>query len=108
MTAILIGDLPAAHRHTDAAARLAEEIRLPFLRFGAAYVRANLGMIAGHPDTAEALAERALELGQAAGMPDAFRIYGAQLFWVRYDQGRLDGTPRPSQPGRRGARRRRP
>ena len=90
VTAILIGDLPAAHRHADATAKLAEEIRLPFLRWVAAYVRANLGTIAGHPDTAEALAERGLELSQAAGMPDAFRISGAQLLWIRYDQGRLE------------------
>ncbi len=43
VTAVLIGDLSAAHRHVDAAARLAEEIRLPFLRFGAAYAAGEPG-----------------------------------------------------------------
>jgi tetratricopeptide (TPR) repeat protein len=36
------------------------------------------------------MAREALELGQTFGIPESLRIYRSQLFWIRYDQGRLD------------------
>ena len=46
-------------------------------------------MVGGSIDEAEALAQRAAELGVAAGQPDALTIYGAKLVLIRYQQGRL-------------------
>ena len=41
-------------------------------------------------DEAEARNQEAFTIGQAAGVDDAFQIYSATLWWIRYDQGRLD------------------
>src|SRR5439155_20676273 len=45
--------------------------------------------MAGRFDEAEALAHEAFELGSAAGLADAARHLWSQLFWIRYDQGRM-------------------
>jgi DNA-binding SARP family transcriptional activator/tetratricopeptide (TPR) repeat protein len=90
VTGVIVGDLPAARRQVDAALRLAEELGQPFMRWTAMFANANLSLIAGRLSEAEALAQAAFDVAQAAGLPDAFRNYGGQLFWIRYEQGRLE------------------
>jgi tetratricopeptide (TPR) repeat protein len=45
-------------------------------------------LIVGDPDGAEALATASLQLGNETGQPDAFALYGALLFYIRWHQGR--------------------
>jgi class 3 adenylate cyclase len=47
-------------------------------------------LIQGDLEAAERFAIQAFEAGTASGQPDAFTIFGGQLFRVRYDQGRTD------------------
>lgn len=48
------------------------------------------------------MAEDAFQVAHAAGLPDAFRNFGAQLFWIRYEQGRLEElVPLLDRPARR-------
>ena len=56
----------------------------------AAYNLAAWTQPRGHMNAAGELAERAFELGQQAGEPDALLIYGAQLANVRIYEGRGD------------------
>ncbi len=69
---------------------LADELGQPTLRWLVTFQRARLAAVHGDFDRAEQLATEALELGQAAGQPDAFAAYAAQLFMIRTFQGRLD------------------
>src|SRR5439155_4859972 len=40
-------------------------------------------------EVGEALAHEAFELGSAAGVPGTPWVLRSQLFWIRYDQGRM-------------------
>ncbi len=77
----------------------ADQLGQPILNWIAAYNQAGWAHPRGHVAQAEQLIERALQLGQQAGEPDAVLIYGAQLSAVRVYQGRgrevvatLEGT----------------
>jgi class 3 adenylate cyclase/tetratricopeptide (TPR) repeat protein len=90
MTTVLIGDLGAAEQLIARSTAIADGLGQPFFRWIATFGRAHLGRILGRLEEAEATAWESLELGRAAGAPDAFGMFGIQLFWIRYDQGRLD------------------
>jgi tetratricopeptide (TPR) repeat protein len=47
-------------------------------------------MLAGRLRDAEAAAGATFEIGQAAGISDAWMVVGSQRLWIRYEQGRLD------------------
>jgi len=66
----------------------AEELREPISRWVAAYNVAGWALLHERLPTAAHLVERAFELGQKAGEPDAVFIYGAQLASLRTYQGR--------------------
>jgi tetratricopeptide (TPR) repeat protein len=51
-----------------------------------------LEFLHGDLAAAERLAEQAFQLGQEAGQPDAVLIYGAQVSFIRGQQGRVDET----------------
>jgi class 3 adenylate cyclase/tetratricopeptide (TPR) repeat protein len=90
LTTVLIGDVAAAEERIDRSAAIADELGQPFFRWIATFGRSHLSRILGRLEDAERMAWEALELGRAAGAPDAFGMFGIQLFWIRYDQGRLD------------------
>ena len=71
------------------AVRLAEELRLPVLRWLVTVLRGTRAILAGDVGDAEKLAAEALELSQATDQPDASTWFGVQLYMVRYEQGRL-------------------
>jgi tetratricopeptide (TPR) repeat protein len=91
MTACLVGD-PGAESLIAASTRVADDVGQPFMQWIATFGQSHLGRILGRLEEAEALAWKSLELARAAGAPDSFRMFGIQLFWIRYDQGRLEET----------------
>ncbi len=92
MTAVMAGDLDVAEALIASSTRMADDVREPFLRFIATAGRSHLSRIQGRLEESEALAYEAFALNQASGQPDAFSFFGIQLFWLRYDQGRLGET----------------
>jgi tetratricopeptide (TPR) repeat protein len=81
--------LEGYHRWLDSSRELADELRQPLLRWPVAFLDAGRYRMAGRLDEAEARNHEAFSIGQAAGVDDAFSIYYATLWWIRYDQGRL-------------------
>jgi class 3 adenylate cyclase/tetratricopeptide (TPR) repeat protein len=91
LTHLAIGDGSGFVRDIDEAVRSADELGQPSLRWLAGYIQSDAYRMAGRLDEAEARGREAFAIGEAAGMPDARLIFfGVNLFWVRYDQGRLD------------------
>jgi len=68
--------------------RLAGELRQPFYKWYARLGRAMLAILRGVPD-AEAETFAAFELGTAGGQADAANAFGAQVYVLRSNQGRL-------------------
>jgi len=68
--------------------RLAGRLRQPFYIWVASMGRTMLAVMRGTPD-AEAQVFAAFELGTAGGQPDALAGFGAQMFPLRQNQGRL-------------------
>jgi class 3 adenylate cyclase/DNA-binding winged helix-turn-helix (wHTH) protein len=69
---------------------LAAELRRPGLVWLVKVHLAGVALFAGRLTEAESLAREAFALGGAAGEPDAFTWFGAQLAMIRRDQARLD------------------
>jgi class 3 adenylate cyclase/tetratricopeptide (TPR) repeat protein len=90
LTDLALGDMAGYHGGLDSCSRLAEELGQPTLRWAVAIIQPPGYEMAGRLEDAEERSRRALEIGQAAGIDDAFRVYATNLFWIRYDQGRLD------------------
>ncbi len=89
MRAIHVGDFAGAEAALATAADLADELRLPILRWLVTIVRANCVTMAGALDDAEKIVQEAFELSQATDQPDALSWYGVQLYMLRYQQARL-------------------
>jgi len=90
MAAFSVGDCRRSATNLAHAARLADENGQPVLRWFATFFRSAASRIAGELEVAESLGHEALEIGRAAGMADALAMHAANMFFVRYDQGRLD------------------
>ena len=88
VTAIVTGDGRVAAAGYDAIDRLAGESGQPWLCWIAGLILTQGCQIAGRLADAEAKAHETWEFG--AGLPDADRLFGTQLFWVRYEQGRVE------------------
>ncbi len=82
------GDIGGAERALVDTERLAGELRQPFYMWFARMERTMLAVMRGAPDS-EALARATFELGTAAGQPDAPVVFGAQMYGIRENQGRL-------------------
>jgi DNA-binding SARP family transcriptional activator len=90
MTSLTVGDVRTFTLDIDEAVRLADELGQPTMRWLATAVQAAARRLSGRLDDAERVARHALEIGEAAGHPDARHVYEhSSLFFVRYDQGRL-------------------
>ena len=89
-----LGDINGA---TDEGARemaLADELRLPELRWGALVHQACLALFGGRLDEAEQLADQALAVGQQAEIDSAMQMYGvAQMVLRRLRGGMEDLDP---------------
>ena len=85
-----LGRDPELLEHSIASAeRLAAELRQPILLWFTGVWRAMHTQMAGRLDEAAALAERAFEMGQAIGQPDAWTWYSGQLVSFANDRGEL-------------------
>jgi class 3 adenylate cyclase len=82
------GRFESAHGALMRSQAIAEELGQPILNWIATYNRAGWAQPREDMASARQLAERAFELGQLAGEPDAVFIYGAQLASVSAYDGR--------------------
>jgi hypothetical protein len=83
------GNVEAADPYLDRAERLAEELGQPTLRWLVGHFRTIRIILAGDLEEGERRVHAGFELGQATGQRDAANFLAAQLFLVRFDQGRL-------------------
>lgn len=89
LSALEDADGESLRRTATQARDLVEMTKLPFTDFNMMFHSVWLAALDGDVARAEHLAEEALSLGLHAGQPDAFIVYGAQLVFVRWLQGRL-------------------
>ena len=89
IAALTVGAMREYSGALDAMSRLANDLGQPVFQCAAGIFRSSQQRIAGRLDEAWAQAQAALEFGRAAGMPDAFRLYGTCWFWIAYDRGEL-------------------
>lgn len=85
-----LGDRAGANREKEEFERVVEALRRPFPRWAVIHHRAMHALVDGRFADAERLAVEALELGQETQNPNAVMQFGAQLFELRYEQGRLE------------------
>lgn len=84
---LVLGDIPAADREIDAAARLAEEIRQPVYSWFATWWRGSRALCDGRFDEAERLRQAALAIGQRIQHPGAMAIAEGQAIWLAGERG---------------------
>jgi class 3 adenylate cyclase/tetratricopeptide (TPR) repeat protein len=82
------GDLRQADADGRVLDEITEELGEPILRWFSHYHHACLALLRGDLARAEQLAQQALEIGTAAGQPDAVMVYGSQIATIRSYQGR--------------------
>jgi tetratricopeptide (TPR) repeat protein len=85
-----LGDLAGYEQAAIEGAAQAAEFRLPRMSWYASLWQTVIALVRGHVDDAEPLAMQTLQLGQAADDLTAMQIFGAQMFSIRREQGRLD------------------
>jgi class 3 adenylate cyclase/tetratricopeptide (TPR) repeat protein len=83
-------DLAAADAVIAERKAITEQIGLLNRQWNLATCVTSRLLLAGRADEAEAANEYALELGTAAGAPEALGLFGGLLYHVRLHQGRLD------------------
>ena len=83
------GDIEGADRALDAAARLADDLAQPTLRWQVGLVATARTILAGDLEEGERRAQAGFELGQATGQGDAPSFLAVHLFLIRFEQGRL-------------------
>jgi DNA-binding SARP family transcriptional activator len=84
-----LGDIDAAEREFAAYERRADELQQRFPRYLAAVARAGHAHLQGRLADFEALAHEALALGLEGHDESAAQIFGAQMVFLRREQGRL-------------------
>ena len=90
-TAVEAGDIEEADRCYAIADQLSSGLGQPALRWRVEYItRVARIMLAGRLTEAERLLVDSRDLGRAAGQADADWIFAAQVWAVRFQQGRLD------------------
>lgn len=87
---VQVGNVSEVTRSHEELDRLARQIGQPLLKWDCAWQRSWSALLAGRTQEAEDLANEALHLGIETGQPDAFAIFGGQLFAIRWHQGRLN------------------
>jgi hypothetical protein len=83
-------DIARADRAIANLGTLSDELGLPYVRWQHTIVTAARLLTAGHTDEAEAVNNSGLEIGTAAGIPEALGTFGGILHAIRWQQGRID------------------
>jgi tetratricopeptide (TPR) repeat protein len=84
-----LGDIATADAEFDAYTRLAAQLRRPFYQWRVLVFRAMRAFLAGRFAEGEDFAQQAAAIGQRAQPQVAIEIFGAQLFFLRQEQKRL-------------------
>jgi DNA-binding CsgD family transcriptional regulator len=84
-----LGEITMVDAAIEAHARLAEALRQPVYRFHSSMWRGMRALFEGRFDRAEEQSHQMLVLGRQIEDPDAEMLFGAQLFALRREQGRL-------------------
>lgn len=84
-----LGDVLGASAEMEAHARIAAELRQPIYVAYSSLFGALRSTLEGRFTEGEALAGEALRLGQEAQNPAATELFGAQIFWSRWLEGRV-------------------
>ena len=84
------GDLERAKLGLEQQTLIAQELDRPTLNWFATFLRAGWELMHGDLAAGELSAERALQIGEEAGQPDAVFVYGAALLQARNFQGRAN------------------
>ncbi len=93
---LALGDIPAADREIEAAARLAEEMRQPVYSWFATWWRGSRALCDGRFAEAERLRQEALAIGQRVQHPGAMAIAQGQAIWLASERG---GAPEVFEAG---------
>jgi tetratricopeptide (TPR) repeat protein len=88
-TQMILGDSESAFANIDAYAGIAEEVRIPLWLWQLELLRGMRAMFQGTMSEAEQLVQSALAIGQRADPDTAAQMYGAQIYAIRREQGRL-------------------
>jgi len=83
------GDVAAARQAFEAAARLAEQTRQPYLQWATETFRTMLALLEGRFEEGEQLAEQALKIALRTQNQDAVMLFGGQMVSIRREQGRV-------------------
>lgn len=86
---IQVCDIAEVTRSLEIATVLASQVGQPTLKWVATFSRGVAAVLAGDIDAAESLADEVLQIGDETGQPDVLVVYGAQIAYVRWHQGRL-------------------
>ena len=89
MLATEAGDRARAESALAAMRTLAASVPEPFFEYQRLMCEAGWALTQGELQASEQWAIEALEVGTRSGQPDASMIFGAQIYTVRYYQGRL-------------------
>ena len=85
-----IGDVEGASEQSARELALADELRVPDLRWAALVHEACAALFAGRLDEADELSSRALAVGQQAEIPSAMQMYGVVQMALRRVRGGLE------------------
>lgn len=84
-----LGDVEAAAARVDACERFGAALRTPYARWLSAALSAMRALREGRLDTAETCIARAARFGERVESPDVALELGAQLVYLRLEQGRV-------------------
>jgi hypothetical protein len=90
-----LGDIDAVQRELEALQRLVHTRREPYFAWCLAVLRTGYAFLEGRLEDCESLAGGALSRRFEGHDEPAVRIFGAQMFLVRREQGRLDEVVQP-------------
>jgi tetratricopeptide (TPR) repeat protein len=85
-----VGDLLEADRRIEEIGPLVERTALPYYRWQLLLIRTWRAILTGDLATGERLNDEALAVGSDIGAPEALGVWGAVLFDLRVQQGRVE------------------
>jgi predicted ATPase/class 3 adenylate cyclase len=85
-----IGDIAAAQREFERYARMAEDLKLPYLRWAVGLCRVLMAFVHGRLGEIEALAQETLHMGQDVQNQNAALVFGVETAMLLQQQGRDD------------------
>lgn len=88
-TLLELGDLDAVDREIAAATAIAEELRMPLYLWQATSFRAMRALFDGRLDEGEKIGQEAFAIGSRGHADIAGVLFGAQLIYLRFLQGRM-------------------